>query len=38
MDKIRNDHADIAPAIGNYVRSIKAGDMLFISGCTAVGN
>ncbi len=37
MDKIRNDHADIAPAIGNYVRSIKAGDMLFISGCTAVG-
>lgn len=37
MDKIRHAHANIAPAIGNYSRSVRAGDMLFISGCTAVG-
>jgi len=37
VDKIRHAHANIAPAIGNYSRSIRTGDMLFISGCTAVG-
>jgi enamine deaminase RidA (YjgF/YER057c/UK114 family) len=36
MRKIRNNHPDIAKPIGNYTRSIRAGDMLFISGCTAV--
>jgi len=36
VKKTRNNHPSIAPTIGNYVRSIRAGDMLFISGCTAV--
>jgi len=35
MDKYRNNHPDIAPTLGNYVRSIRAGDMLYIAGCTA---
>ena len=37
MDKVRHSHSTIAPAIGKYSRSIRAGNMLFISGCTAVG-
>ena len=37
MEKIRNGHSDIAPALGNYVRSIRAGSALYIAGCTAVG-
>jgi 2-iminobutanoate/2-iminopropanoate deaminase len=36
MKKTRNNHPNIAPTTGNYVRSIRVGDMLFISGCTAV--
>ena len=38
MKKTRNNHPSIAPTIGNYVRSVRAGDMLFISGCTAVNS
>ncbi len=37
MDKVRNYHQNVAPTLGNYVRSIKVGSMLFVSGCTAVG-
>ena len=37
MDKVRNYHQDVAPTLGNYVRSIKVGPMLFVAGCTAVG-
>jgi 2-iminobutanoate/2-iminopropanoate deaminase len=37
MEKKRRDYADIAPAGPNYVRAIRAGDWLFISGCTARG-
>jgi enamine deaminase RidA (YjgF/YER057c/UK114 family) len=37
MEKIRRDCADIAPAGPNYARAIRAGDWLFISGCTARG-
>ena len=37
MDKVRNYHQDVAPTLGNYVRSIKVGSMLFVAGCTAVG-
>ena len=35
MKKIRNNHEDIYPAGPTYVRGIRAGDMLFISGTTA---
>jgi 2-iminobutanoate/2-iminopropanoate deaminase len=37
MKKIRNNHEDIYPAGPGYVRAIRAGDMLFISGTTARG-
>ncbi len=37
MEKIRNEHSKVAPALGNYVRSIRAGDALYVSGCTAAG-
>ena len=32
MDKVRNYHQDVAPTLGNYVRSIKVGPMLFVCG------
>ena len=35
--KIRRDYPDIAPAGPSYSRAVRAGDMLFISGCTARG-
>ena len=35
MPIIRNNHEDIYPAGPNYVRSIRAGGTLYISGCTA---
>ena len=38
MDKIRHAHSDIAPTLGNYVRSLRAGSTLYVSGCTAVGH
>ena len=37
MKKIRKNYPDLAPTIGNYVRTIRTGNFLFISGCTAVG-
>ena len=37
MEKIRREYPDIAPAGPNYARAVLAGDMLFISGCTARG-
>ena len=37
MKKVRNNHEDIYPASSGYVRAIRAGDMLFISGTTARG-
>ena len=37
MEKIRNPHSDIAPTLGNYVRSIRVGQALYVAGCTAVG-
>lgn len=37
MDKFRRDYPDIAPAGPYYSRAVRAGGMLFISGCTARG-
>ncbi len=37
MEKIRREYPDIAPAGPTYARAVRAGDMLFISGCTARG-
>ena len=37
MEKIRREYPDIAPAGPNYARAVVAGNMLFISGCTAKG-
>ncbi len=37
MEKIRLDYPDIAPAGPTYSRAVRAGNMLFISGCTARG-
>ena len=37
MDKTRHAHSDIAPTLGNYVRALRAGSTLYVSGCTAVG-
>ena len=33
----RKDYPDIAPAGPTYSRAVKAGNLLFISGCTARG-
>ena len=35
MKITRNNHEDIYPAGPTYVRAIRAGDTLYISGCTA---
>ena len=35
MRKVRNNHEDIYGAGPTYVRAIRAGNMLFLSGCTA---
>jgi enamine deaminase RidA (YjgF/YER057c/UK114 family) len=37
MEKIRHNHADIAPAGPSYSRTVRAGNLLFIAGCTARG-
>ena len=37
MEKIRREYPEIAPAGPTYARAVRAGDMLFISGCTARG-
>ena len=36
VDKIRNNHPDISPANGAGVRAIRAGDTIYVSGCTAL--
>tara|TARA_B100000745_G_scaffold127495_1_gene83056 strand:+ start:161 stop:556 length:396 start_codon:yes stop_codon:yes gene_type:complete len=36
-EKIRKEYPDIAPAGPTYARAVKAGDTLYISGCTARG-
>ena len=38
MKKIRKNFDDIYPAGPNYIRGIKAGDTLYISGTTANGS
>ena len=35
MKITRNNHDDIYPAGPHYVRAIRAGDTLYLSGCTA---
>ena len=35
MEKTRREYPEIAPAGANYPRAVKAGNLLFISGCTA---
>ena len=37
-EKIRKEYPDIAPAGPTYARAVKAGDTLYISGCTARGS
>ena len=37
MEKLRREYPDIAPAGPTYARAVRAGNMLFISGCTARG-
>ena len=37
VEKIRNNHPDIAPSGPTYSRAVRAGNLLFISGCTARG-
>ena len=35
MNKTRNPHADVAPTFGNYVRAVRAGNAIYVAGCTA---
>ena len=37
MEKKRLEYPDIAPAGPTYARAVRAGDTLYISGCTARG-
>ena len=37
MPLVRKQYPDIAPAGPTYSRSVIAGNMMFISGCTARG-
>ncbi len=37
MEKIRHNHPDIAPSGTSYSRTVRAGNLLFIAGCTARG-
>ena len=37
MQKLRRNYPDIAPAGPTYNRAVRAGNWLFISGCTAKG-
>lgn len=37
MEKIRNNHPNIAPSGSTFSRSVKVGNLLFIAGCTARG-
>ena len=37
MQKTRRNHPDIAPSGPTYSRTVRAGNLLFIAGCTARG-
>lgn len=37
MDKERRHYPDIAPTGPTHVRAVRFGDLMFISGCTALG-
>ncbi len=37
MEKIRHNHPDIAPSGPSYSRTVRAGNLLFVAGCTARG-
>ncbi len=37
MDKVRNNHPDIAPSGPTFSRTVRVGNLLFIAGCTARG-
>ena len=37
MQKIRKEYPEIAPAGPTYARAVRAGDVLYVSGCTARG-
>ena len=36
MEKLRRTYPDISPSGPNYARAVRAGNQLFISGCTAM--
>lgn len=38
MEKIRNNHPEIAPSGATFSRSVRVGNLLFIAGCTARGS
>ena len=38
MEKVRRNYPDILPALGVSIRSLRAGNMLFISGVTVRGS
>ena len=38
MEKIRRNHTDISPAGPSMSRTVRAGSLLFIAGCTARGS
>ena len=37
MEKVRKDYPDIAPSGPTFSRSVRAGNTLYIAGCTARG-
>ena len=37
MEKVRNNHPNIAPSGPTFSRSVRVGNLLFIAGCTARG-
>ena len=37
MEKIRNNHPDIAPSGPTFSRTVRTGNLLFVAGCTARG-
>ena len=38
MEKIRRNHPDIAPSGPTFSRAVRAGNLLFVAGCTARGS
>ena len=37
MDKLRKEYPDIAPTGPTHVRAVRYGDLMFMSGVTALG-